>query len=384
MSFTAIKFGWGPIGKDEAHDVRLARAAKEAAGKDVEILIDAGFGYGADADRAIRVARELEKLGIYWLEEPFEPDEFEAYAKLADAVDMRVAAGEEESTRWGFRELAERGQVDVLQPDVTRCGGLSEALRIAQRCADPWHRVRAPRLEERHHQGGFAAPQCRAAHGVVPGILRGGDPDQPAAHAGAHADRRRLGQGARRVRGSASSSTRRSSRGMPSVPSRSPSSGDRDALQLPGLQLAPLACLRAARDDCHGASAGERGRVAHADGRRRRRRCRRGRRRRARRGRALPDRPGRRCLCPDLPRRRTPVSSRSMPADRRRPPRRCDRLSRARVCARCRDTARSPGPCPAAWTAGRRCSRRYGTRVARLRAAGGDPLRRDGFRGRAR
>ena len=131
MGFTAIKFGWGPIGKDEAHDVRLASAAKRAAG-DAEILIDAGFGYGADAQRAIRVARKLEELGIYWLEEPFEPDEFDAYAELADAVDIRVAAGEEEATRWGFRELIERGHVDVIQPDVTRCGGLSEALRIAR------------------------------------------------------------------------------------------------------------------------------------------------------------------------------------------------------------------------------------------------------------
>ena len=132
MSFTAIKFGWGPIGKDEEHDVRLARAAKRAAGDRVEILIDAGFGYGADAARAIRVARKLEEIGIYWLEEPFEPDEFEAYAELADSVDIRVAAGEEEATRWGFRELIERGHVDVIQPDVTRCGGLSEALRIAR------------------------------------------------------------------------------------------------------------------------------------------------------------------------------------------------------------------------------------------------------------
>jgi len=131
MGFTAIKFGWRPLGKDEEHDVRLARAAKRAAG-DVEILIDAGFGYGADAPRAIRVARKFEEIGIYWLEEPFEPDEFEAYAALADAVDIRVAAGEEEATRWGFRELMERGHVDVVQPDVTRCGGLSEALIIAR------------------------------------------------------------------------------------------------------------------------------------------------------------------------------------------------------------------------------------------------------------
>ena len=127
--FTAVKLGWGPLGKDPAHDVRLVAAAKEAAG-DCEILIDAGHGYGADAKVAIGVARELEQLGIYWLEEPFLPDEYEAYAELADAVDIRVAAGEQDTTVWGFRELIERGRVDLVQPDVTRCGGITELLRI--------------------------------------------------------------------------------------------------------------------------------------------------------------------------------------------------------------------------------------------------------------
>jgi L-alanine-DL-glutamate epimerase-like enolase superfamily enzyme len=128
--FTAIKLGWGPLGKDPAHDVRLAAAAKEAAGEG-DILIDAGLGYVADAKVAIGVARELEKLGVYWLEEPFEPDEYEAYAELADTVDIRVAAGEQDTTVWGFRELIERGHVDVVQPDVTRCGGITELIRIA-------------------------------------------------------------------------------------------------------------------------------------------------------------------------------------------------------------------------------------------------------------
>jgi L-rhamnonate dehydratase len=129
QGFTAVKLGWGPLGKDPKHDVRLAAAAKEAAG-DGDILIDAGLGYVADAKVAIGVARELEKLGIYWLEEPFEPDEYEAYAELADAVDIRIAAGEQDTTVWGFRELIERGHVDLVQPDVTRCGGITELIRI--------------------------------------------------------------------------------------------------------------------------------------------------------------------------------------------------------------------------------------------------------------
>ena len=132
QGFTAVKLGWGPLGRDADHDVRLAAAAKDAAGDGVDVLIDAGLGYGDDARTAIRVARELEELGIGWLEEPFLPDAYEAYAELADTVDLTIAAGEQDVTRWGFRELIERGHVDLVQPDVTRCGGITETLRIAE------------------------------------------------------------------------------------------------------------------------------------------------------------------------------------------------------------------------------------------------------------
>ena len=132
QGFTAVKLGWGPLGQDAKHDVRLAAAAKDAGGDDVDILIDAGLGYDEDAATAIGVARELEKLGIGWLEEPFVPDAYEAYAELADTVDLTIAAGEQDVTRWGFRELIERGRVDLVQPDVTRCGGITETLRIAE------------------------------------------------------------------------------------------------------------------------------------------------------------------------------------------------------------------------------------------------------------
>jgi len=132
QGFTAIKLGWGPLGQDTAHDVRLVKAARQAVGDTVDILIDAGLGYGGDAARAIGVAREFEQLGVYWLEEPFEPDELDAYAKLADTVRIPIAAGEHDATAWGFRELIERGHLDIVQPDMTRCGGLTDALRIAK------------------------------------------------------------------------------------------------------------------------------------------------------------------------------------------------------------------------------------------------------------
>jgi L-rhamnonate dehydratase len=135
QGFTAVKLGWGPLGQDADQDVALAAAAREAGGADVDILIDAGLGYGNDVERATRVARGLEELGVGWLEEPFEPDEYEAYAALADEVEIPVAAGEQDATRWGFRELIERGHVDIVQPDVTRCGGITELLRIADLAA---------------------------------------------------------------------------------------------------------------------------------------------------------------------------------------------------------------------------------------------------------
>jgi L-alanine-DL-glutamate epimerase-like enolase superfamily enzyme len=132
QGFTAVKLGWGPLGADPEKDVELAAAAVEAAGEGGAILIDAGLGYGSDAKTAIGVAEELNKMNVFWLEEPFWPDEYEAYAELADAVDIRVAAGEQDTTLWGFRELIERGHVDLVQPDVTRCGGITELLRIAE------------------------------------------------------------------------------------------------------------------------------------------------------------------------------------------------------------------------------------------------------------
>ena len=131
VGFTAVKFGWGPLGQDADHDIALAEAAVTSGGPGFAVMIDAGLGYVADAATAIRVAKAYEDLGIGWLEEPFEPDEYEAYAELADAVDLPIAAGEQDATRWGFRELIERGHIDIAQPDVTRAGGITETLRIA-------------------------------------------------------------------------------------------------------------------------------------------------------------------------------------------------------------------------------------------------------------
>jgi L-alanine-DL-glutamate epimerase-like enolase superfamily enzyme len=129
--FTAVKLGWGPFGRDAEQDVALVRAARRAAGDEVELMFDIGLGW-PNADHAIRQVRRFEEYRPYWVEEPLWPDDVAGYRKLADAVETRIACGEEDATRWGFAQLMERGHVDVIQPDVTRAGGISECVRIAQ------------------------------------------------------------------------------------------------------------------------------------------------------------------------------------------------------------------------------------------------------------
>ena len=128
--FTALKFGWGPLGASEKEDIALIAAARRGIGDDNDLMIDIGLCW--DAATAIARARRLEEFNLFWIEEPLPPDDIAGYARLADAVDTRIAAGEEESTVWGFADLIDRGHIDVVQVDVSRAGGLTESRRIAQ------------------------------------------------------------------------------------------------------------------------------------------------------------------------------------------------------------------------------------------------------------
>jgi L-rhamnonate dehydratase len=132
--FTAVKFGWSPMGADEATDVALVREARQGAGEAMDLMVDAGCIW--DAKTAIRRARRFSEFGIAWLEEPLHPDDLEGYARLSAASDVSIAAGEEESSRHSYLDLMDRGRIDVVQVDVTRCGGLTEARRIARLAHD--------------------------------------------------------------------------------------------------------------------------------------------------------------------------------------------------------------------------------------------------------
>lgn len=128
--FTAFKFGWGTLGTSEANDVALISAARRAVGDENDLMVDIGLCW--DSATAIARARRFEEFGLYWIEEPLPPDDLNGYARLADAVDTRIAAGEESSTCHEFADLMDRGHIDIVQVDVSRAGGLTESRRIAQ------------------------------------------------------------------------------------------------------------------------------------------------------------------------------------------------------------------------------------------------------------
>jgi L-alanine-DL-glutamate epimerase-like enolase superfamily enzyme len=115
-----------------AQDVAIVHLAREVLGQERELMIDVQNRW-QEVGRALRTLRAIEPYGVYFIEAPFPADNLEAYARLADAVDTRIAVGDWGcSTRFEFEEIMTRGRVDVVQPSSVRAGGMSEILRIAE------------------------------------------------------------------------------------------------------------------------------------------------------------------------------------------------------------------------------------------------------------
>ncbi len=132
LGLTAVKFGWGPFGQDEATDLAHVAAAREALGADRTLMVDAGCAW--DADTALARAERLAEFDLEWLEEPLTQDDLAGYRHLAERSPVPIAAGEGEVTRFGFEELAACG-VRILQPDVAICGGLTVCEEVSEICA---------------------------------------------------------------------------------------------------------------------------------------------------------------------------------------------------------------------------------------------------------
>lgn len=125
--YKAVKMKVG--GAALAEDVARVRAAREAIGPDVRLMVDANNAWSAA--EAIRFGRAVEAFDIAWFEEPCWPDDLAGAADVCRALDIPVASGEIEYTRWGFRDLIEQAAADIIQADPHTAGGMTEWLRIA-------------------------------------------------------------------------------------------------------------------------------------------------------------------------------------------------------------------------------------------------------------
>lgn len=138
--FRAIKLGWRPFGRrSSAFDEVLVRTARETVGGTVELFVDAGGSeefWPHGFKWALRTAQMLADYEVGWFEEPLAPDDLEGYIELRRAAPLPIAGGEVLTRRQAFAPWIERRALDIVQPDSTKCGGLSEARRIAWSALD--------------------------------------------------------------------------------------------------------------------------------------------------------------------------------------------------------------------------------------------------------
>ena len=123
--FTALKTG----GVDEP--LRRVQEIRDAVGPDVDLMVDIHGPPWLTTRDAIRMGQALEPYDLLFYEDPVAPEDVEAIARVADAVNLPIAAGERHSHTWGVRQLIEREIVDVIQPDTGRAGGLTQMKKIA-------------------------------------------------------------------------------------------------------------------------------------------------------------------------------------------------------------------------------------------------------------
>src|SRR5215472_9949671 len=106
-----------------------ARAVREAIGPDVKLLVDANCAYRSY--EAIQFAARIEEFDIFWFEEPVAPDDYEGSRRLAEKTTIPIATGENEYTRYGFRDLIEHNAASILNADAKVLGGVTEWMKVA-------------------------------------------------------------------------------------------------------------------------------------------------------------------------------------------------------------------------------------------------------------
>ena len=142
--FTAFKIGWGPLGRSSRTlDREMVAAAREAIGPDALLAVDAGGSdayWHSDSNWALATSRMLQDYDVAWFEEPLSPDDHAGLAALTAASPVPISGGEVLTRRQAFKPYLDGHLVDIIQPDVTKVGGISEFRRIAQTAED--HHIR--------------------------------------------------------------------------------------------------------------------------------------------------------------------------------------------------------------------------------------------------
>jgi L-alanine-DL-glutamate epimerase-like enolase superfamily enzyme len=127
MGARAVKMKIGAVPIRE--DVERVKAVREAIGPDVKLLVDANCAYRAY--EAIQLAQRIEEYDIFWFEEPVSPDDYDGHKRLAQMSSIPIATGENEYTRYGFRDLIATGAVPILNADAKVLGGITEWMKVA-------------------------------------------------------------------------------------------------------------------------------------------------------------------------------------------------------------------------------------------------------------
>ncbi len=125
QGFGAVKM---KVGLGPRDDIRLVEAVRGALTDSTRLMVDANHCY--TTSDALEVGRALDRLGVYWFEEPVAPEDRAGYRYLRNRLDVNIAGGEAEFTRWGWRDLLQAGCVDIAQPEVCGLGGITEYLKV--------------------------------------------------------------------------------------------------------------------------------------------------------------------------------------------------------------------------------------------------------------
>jgi L-alanine-DL-glutamate epimerase-like enolase superfamily enzyme len=135
QGFRAFKIGWGPFGRQSAlQDEAIVKAARETIGPDALLMVDAGASdafWPQDYKWALRTADMLARYDVHWFEEPLPPDNLHDYLLLRERAPVKIAGGEVLTRRQSFVLWCQQRALDIVQPDATKVGGISETRRIA-------------------------------------------------------------------------------------------------------------------------------------------------------------------------------------------------------------------------------------------------------------